>query len=256
MKPASLAAGLAGALLAALTVVAPARAETVDLLLVLAADVSRSIDDGEFNLQRKGYAAALSDPRVLKAISGGPNRAIALTFVEWSGADEQKTVIDWSIVRDGEDAAVIAAQIIAAPRSFLARTSISAAIDYSMDRLGAAPASAERRVIDISGDGTSNAGRAVTDARDEAVAKGVTINGLAIINTQASPGFTTHTQPPGGLPNYYRENVIGGAGAFLVVVENFETFADAMTRKLVSEIAGVPSGERFTGIARERAKDR
>jgi hypothetical protein len=151
---------------------------------------------------------------------------------------------------------VIAAQIIAAPRSFLARTSISAAIDYSMDRLSAAPASAERRVIDISGDGTSNAGRSITDARDEAVAKGVTINGLAIINTQASPGFTTHTQPPGGLPNYYRENVIGGAGAFLLVVENFETFADAMTRKLVSEIAGVPSGERPRRFAGNRPDDR
>jgi hypothetical protein len=254
MRPAGLIAGLIGAVLAALTIVAPARAENVDLLLVLAADVSRSIDDGEFSLQRKGYAAALSDPRVLKAISGGPNRSIALTFVEWSGSDEQKTVIDWSVVRDGEDAAVIAAQIIAAPRSFLSRTSISAAIDFSMDRLSAAPASADRRVIDISGDGTSNAGRPVTEARDEAVAKGATINGLAIINTQSSPGFTTHTQPPGGLPNYYKENVIGGTGAFLLVVENFETFADAMTRKLVSEIAGVPGGGRVARFAGDRPK--
>src|SRR5580700_455707 len=95
-------------LLAWLAGIAVARAETVDLLLVLAADVSRSIDDGEFNLQRKGYAAALSDPRVLKAISGGPNRSIALTFIEWSGADEQKTVVDWTVVHDGEDAGVVA----------------------------------------------------------------------------------------------------------------------------------------------------
>jgi hypothetical protein len=254
MKPAALVVGLGGALVAALTVVAPARAETVDLLLVLAADVSRSIDDGEFSLQRRGYAAALSDPRVLKAISGGPNRAIAVTFVEWSGADEQKTVIDWTVIRDGEDAAVIAAQILTAPRSFLARTSISAAIDYSMDRIAGAPPLAERRVIDISGDGTSNAGRSVADARDEAVSKGVTINGLAIINTQASPGFTSHTQPPGGLPEYYRQNVIGGAGAFLLVVENFETFADAMTRKLVNEIAGLPAGRRTARLAGERLK--
>jgi len=141
-----------------------------------------------------------------------------------------------------------AAQIIAAPRSFLARTSISAAIDFSMDQFNAAPVAADRRVIDISGDGTSNAGRPITEARDEAVAKGVTINGLAIINTQASPGFTTHTQPPGGLPNYFRENVIGGAGAFLLVVENFETFADAMTRKLVNEIAGVPGNPRAAAL--------
>jgi hypothetical protein len=239
---------LAAAVLTALVAGTPARAENVDLLLVLAADVSRSIDDGEFNLQRKGYAAALSDPRVLHAITGGPNQSIALTFIEWSGSDEQKTVVDWSVVRDGEDAAVIAGQILAAPRSFLARTSISAAIDFSMERFAVAPATADRRVIDISGDGTSNAGRPITDARDEAIAKGVTINGLAIINTQASPGFTTHTQPPGGLPEYYRQNVIGGTGAFLLVVENFETFAEAMTRKLVSEIARVPGGGRTASL--------
>jgi hypothetical protein len=245
MKPAA----IVFAVLAAFAAAVPARAaENVDLLLVLAADVSRSIDDTEFNLQRRGYAAALADPRVLHAITGGSHQAIALTFIEWSSADEQKTVVDWSVVHDGEDAAVIAAQIIAAPRSFLARTSISAAIDFSMDQFNAAPVAADRRVIDISGDGTSNAGRPITEARDEAVAKGVTINGLAIINTQASPGFTTHTQPPGGLPNYFRENVIGGAGAFLLVVENFETFADAMTRKLVNEIAGVPGNPRAAAL--------
>jgi len=230
------------ALLGTLTIGAPAQAGNVDLLLVLAADVSRSIDDKEFDLQRKGYAAALGDPRVLKAVTSGPNKSIALTFIEWSSAEEQKTVIDWTVLHDGEDAAVIAGQILSAPRSFLARTSISGAIDYSLERLAAAPATADHKVIDISGDGTNNAGRPVTEARDDAVAKGVTINGLAIINTQTAPGFTMHTQPPGGLPNYYKENVIGGPGAFLLVVENFETFADAMTRKLVSEIAGLPGG--------------
>jgi len=247
MKPSKIAV-LALGLLPLISVWVPARAQNVDLLLVLAADVSRSIDDGEFALQRKGYAAALSDPRVLKAITGGPNQSIALTFVEWSSADEQKTVVDWTVVHDGEDAAVIAGQILAAPRSFLARTSISAAIDFSMDRFTTAPVAADRKVIDVSGDGTSNAGRSVTEARDEAVAKGVTINGLAIINTQASPGFTTHTQPPGGLPEYYRQNVIGGTGAFLLVVENFETFTEAMTRKLVSEIASAPDGRRTASL--------
>jgi hypothetical protein len=248
MKPPTKIAALTFALLALLAAWVPARAQNVDLLLVLAADVSRSIDDGEFALQRKGYAAALSDPRVLRAITGGPNQSIALTFVEWSSADEQKTVVDWTVVHDGEDAAIIAGQILAAPRSFLSRTSISAAIDFSVERLAVAPTTADRKVIDISGDGTSNAGRAVTEARDEAVAKGVTINGLAIINTQASPGFTTHTQPPGGLPEYYRQNVIGGTGAFLLVVENFETFTEAMTRKLVSEIAGVPNGRHIASL--------
>src|SRR6202047_2639288 len=116
-----------------------ARAETVDLLLVLAADVSRSIDDGEFNLQRKGYAAAITDPRVLRAIAGGRNHAIALTFIEWSGAADQNVVVEWSVVRDEEAAGGIAATILSAPRSFLGRTSISAAIDYAVERFAMAP---------------------------------------------------------------------------------------------------------------------
>jgi hypothetical protein len=225
---------------------APARAETVDLLLVLAADVSRSIDDAEFELQRKGYAAAMTDPRVLRAIVSGANHAIAVTFVEWSGAGDQNVVVDWSVVRDEESAGVVASTILMAPRSFLGRTSISAAIDFAMERLSAAKIRADKRVIDISGDGTNNSGRPVNEARDQAVAAGATINGLAIINTQASPGYAFHTQPPGGLPKYYEENVIGGPGAFLLQVENFDTFGDAITRKLATEIASAGSQERVS----------
>jgi len=235
-------------LLASLAGIAVARAETVDLLLVLAADVSRSIDDGEFNLQRKGYAAAMTDPRVLRAIAGGRNHAIAITFIEWSGASDQNVVVDWTVVRDEEAAGGIAATMIAAPRSFLGRTSISAAIDYSLERLAAAPPQAEKRIIDVSGDGTNNSGRPVTEARDQAVASGVTINGLAIINTQANPGYAFHTQPPGGLPKYFEENVIGGPGAFLLQVENFDTFAEEITRKLVTEIAGAPPPSGYAAL--------
>src|SRR5690242_19307061 len=159
-----------------------AHAETVDLLLVLAADVSRSTDDGEFNLQRKGYANAITDPEVLSAIIGGKHHAIAVTFVEWSGDREQQVVVDWTVVRDGEAAAAMASAIMAAPRSFIGRTATGAAIDFAVQRLQASPAESERRVIDVSGDGTSNAGRPVTEARDAAVAAGITINGLAIIN--------------------------------------------------------------------------
>src|SRR5438874_556334 len=231
------------ALVGCLAFAAGARAEQVDLLLVLAADVSRSIDDGEFNLQRKGYAQAMTDPRVLRAIVGGRHHAIAITFVEWAGAPEQNVVVDWTVVRDEEAAGGIAAAILAAPRSFLGRTSISAAIDYSLERLAAAPAAADKRIIDVSGDGTNNSGRPVTEARDQAVASGVTVNGLAIINTQANPGYAFHTQPPGGLPKYYEENVIGGPGAFLLQVENFDTFAEAITRKLVTEIAGLSASQ-------------
>jgi Protein of unknown function (DUF1194) len=235
-------------LLAWLAGVAVARAETVDLLLVLAADVSRSIDDVEFNLQRKGYAAAITDPRVLRAISGGRNHAIAITFIEWSGAADQNVIVDWTVVRDEEAAGGIAATMLAAPRSFLGRTSISAAIDYALERFAVAPAQADKRIIDVSGDGTNNSGRPVTEARDQAIASGVTVNGLAIINTQANPGYAFHTQPPGGLPKYYEENVIGGPGAFLLQVENFDTFAEAMTRKLVTEIAGVPPAPDYAAL--------
>ena len=226
-----------------------ARAQNADLLLVLAADVSRSIDDGEFELQRKGYAAALSDPRVLAAIRGGPNGVIAVCFVEWSGAGEQMVVADWTVIHDEEDAGGLAAAILAAPRSFIGRTSISGAIDFAMARFAAATQHSNRRVIDISGDGTNNSGRPVTEARDQALAEGVTINGLAIINDKPNPGYAFHTQPPGGLPHYYEENVIGGPGAFLLQVENFDTFAEAITRKLVTEIAGV-SGRQQTASAR------
>jgi hypothetical protein len=152
------------------------------------------------------------------------------------------------VVRDEEAAGGIAATMIAAPRSFLGRTSISAAIDYSIERIGMAPAQADKRIIDISGDGTNNSGRPVTEARDQAVAAGITVNGLAIINTQANPGYAFHTQPPGGLPKYYEENVIGGPGAFLLQVENFDTFAESMTRKLVTEIAGGPAASDYAAL--------
>src|SRR3954468_13508716 len=222
--------------MAAIAGIGGARAETVDLLLVLAADVSRSIDDDEFNLQRKGYANAITDPEVLSAVIGGKHHAIAVTFVEWAGAGEQNTVVDWTVVRDGEAAAVIASTMMSAPRSFVGRTAIGAAIDFAVQRLQGPPAEAERRVIDVSGDGTSNSGRPVTEARDEAVAVGITINGLAIINTRSSPGYAFHTQPPGGLPKYYQENVTGGPDSFLLTIEDFHSFADALTRKLVAEI--------------------
>jgi hypothetical protein len=225
-----------------------ARAQNTDLLLVLAADVSRSIDESEFELQRKGYAAALSDPRALAAIGGGANGKIAVCFVEWSGAGEQLVVVDWTVIGDGEDAGGLSAMLLAAPRSFIGRTSISGAIDFAMERFAAAKPHGNRRIIDISGDGTNNSGRPVTDARDQALAEGVTINGLAIINNRPNPGYAYHTQPPGGLPEWYRQNVIGGPGAFLHVVEDFRSFADAMTNKLVSEIAALTPKEGNTAL--------
>ncbi len=212
------------------------RGAGVDLEVTLAADVSRSIDDAEFDLQRKGYAAALTDPRVLTAIRSRSGAAIGVCFIEWSGDEDQQVVVDWTEIRDEEDAGSIAAAILAAPRSFLGRTSISAAIDFAMAHFGTSKWQASRRIIDISGDGTNNSGRPVTEARDQAIAAGVTINGLAIINDKPNLGYSAHTQPPGGLPLYYRQNVIGGPNAFLLVVQDFNSFADAMANKLAKEI--------------------
>jgi hypothetical protein len=217
-----------------------ARADTVDVALVLATDVSRSIDAGEFQLQRQGYATGITSPKVLTAIQAGVHQAIAVCFIEWSGPEEQMVVVQWTVIRDDESAAEFAATLLSAPRSFTGRTSISAGIDFAVKQFAEGGIVAERRIIDVSGDGTNNAGRNVTDARDEAVAAGITINGLAIINERPAGYFFAHTQPPEGLPAYYRNNVVGGSGAFLQVVQDFSTFGDAITNKLLTEIAAQP----------------
>jgi len=216
------------------------KAETVDLQLILTSDVSRSIDNEEFKLQREGYASALENPQVLSAIRSGPNGAIAVSFIEWSSVNEQKVVVDWSVIRDGEGAAVVAAQIRTAPRSFVGHTSISDGLDFAVKRFDVSGMTSPRRVIDVAGDGTNNSGRTISDARDDAVAKGIVVNGLAIINLNPNFGFIAHTQPPGGLPSYYKENVIGGPGSFVLQIDDFNSFADAMVQKLVTEISGLP----------------
>ena len=217
---------------------AAARAgDDVDLLLVLAADVSRSIDAAKFQLQRDGYAAAISDPRVLDTIRSGHNGRIGLTFVEWSGIGAQHVVIDWTAVGDAAAAKDFGDRLLEAPRSFADRTSISGAIEFAMDRLANAPFNCVRRTIDISGDGTNNAGRDVTELRDEAVAKGVTINGLVILSDNPMSWNPDHTNPPGGLDNYYRNHVIGGPGAFVMVAQNFNSFGQAIIAKMIAEVA-------------------
>ena len=220
---------------------APARAdEPVDLLLVLAADVSRSVNHVKFQLQREGYAAAIADKRVLEAISSGRHRRIAVCFVEWSGANAQQVVIDWTVIGDDAAARKFGDQLLELPRSFADRTSIGGAIDFSMQMLARSPFKAARRTIDISGDGTHNSGRDVTIARDEAVAQGVTINGLVILSDRPMAWNPEHTHPPGGLVNYFRNNVIGGPGAFVVTAENFEAFGQAIVKKMIAEIAEAP----------------
>jgi hypothetical protein len=212
-------------------------AEQVDLLLVLAADVSRSIDSEKFQLQREGYAAAVSDPHVINAIHSGRNGRIAMTYVEWSGIGSQRVVIDWTAISDAASAKGFGDQLLEAPRSFADRTSISGAIEFAMGRLVQAPFEAARHTIDISGDGTNNSGRDVTLARDAALAKGVTINGLVILSDTPLIWNPDHTNPPGGLENYYRDNVIGGPGAFVQVAQGFDSFGQAIVKKMIAEVA-------------------
>ena len=220
----------------------PARAEegTVDLLLVLAADVSRSVDEKKFKLQRDGYAAAIADPRVVRAMTAGPSGRIALCFVEWASNNEQTIVVDWIAVAGAGDARgrrrarARGAAVLHGPH-----------LDQRRHRLchgapGPSPFQAPRRVIDVSGDGTNNSGRPVTQARDEAIAAGVTINGLVILSEVPLPTNPQHTHPPGGLTAYYENNVIGGPGAFVLEAESFESFGQLMISKLIKEIAAGP----------------
>lgn len=229
--------GCAAAAISACLSITSARAETVDLALILAADVSGSIDDSEFVLQRRGYAAALTDRRVLAAVLSGPQRAIAVSFIEWSGAAEQKVVADWSVIRDSETAAVFAATILGAPRSFAGATAIGTAITFALGHLAKSGVDSARRLIDLSGDGTSNDGVPVETARDAAVAAGVTLNGLAIVNMGTSEE-DSHTHPPGGIAKYYREHVTGGPGTFVLTADGYRAFAESIAAKLVGEIAG------------------
>jgi len=213
----------------------------VDVALVLVTDVSRSIDDGEFKLEKEGYAQAFTNQQVINAIQNGPHGAIAVAYVEFASSFEVKTVLDWTVIRDRGSAEEFVDRLSAATRSFWGRTAIGAGIDRGVEMLAESGFNASRRVIDVCGDGTSNAGREVTAARDDAVNAGIIINGLAIINENPVSWAFAHVQPPGGLPNYYRENVIGGPGSFVLEVRDFAKFGEAMTRKLVMEIAGIPN---------------
>jgi len=225
---------LLAVLLALLLPASAVAAEPVDLQLVLAVDISRSVDDEEFQMQREGYALALQDPRVLHVILAGATRAIGVTYMEWSNVHLQRQVVGWTRIGDAESGAVFADAILRAPRSFAGWTSISGAIDYGMRLLERSPFTSERRVIDISGDGSNNSGRPPEAARDEAVREGVTINGLPIVNERPSPWLP----PEPDLDEYYAANVIGGPGAFVIVAEDFQSFRTAILNKLIREIAG------------------
>jgi hypothetical protein len=221
---------------------APARAEEpVDVLLVLAVDVSRSVDEDEARLQREGYRNAVSDPLVVEAIRGGMIGAIGIAYVEWAGAEYQRLVLPWTRIGTPADAFSWASRLDEAPRASLSWTSISGALDYSHRVLADAPFEGTRRVIDVSGDGVNNSGGPVEAARDKLLAEGVTINGLPIMNDRPTFGRL----PPVPLDEYFRESVVGGPGAFVIPAEDFQAFGQAVKRKLIREIAGTDIGPRF-----------
>lgn len=208
--------------------------EPVDVALVLAVDVSRSIDEDEARLQREGYRAAVSDPRVVEAIRGGMMGAIAIAYTEWAGIEFQRVVLPWTRIAGTRDAEGWAGALAQAPRTSLSWTSISGAIDHARRVIAECPFEATRKVIDISGDGVNNSGPPAELARDRAVAEGITINGLPILNDRPTFG----RPPPMPLDQYFRESVIGGPGAFMIPAEDFEAFGQAVRRKLIREIAG------------------
>ncbi|MCC7426779.1 MAG: DUF1194 domain-containing protein [Alphaproteobacteria bacterium] len=223
----------------------------VDLELILALDVSRSMDAWEQELQMRGYAVALEDPRVVDAITSGPLGAIAVMMFIWSDYHIQETLIPWRVIDSPESAQSFAQAVLEAPRRIYLYTSISGAIDFGARQFGKGY-TGSRRVIDISGDGVNNSGRPSGMARDEALTQGIVINGLPIINDRPNP-FPMR-QPP--LDEFYRDHVIGGDGAFMVVAEGFEAFENAIRRKLIREVSGRGDGrglaERVAPAARPR----
>ena len=216
-------------------------AEPVDMLLVLAADVSRSVTEPKFKLQREGAAAAITHPDVIRAMTSGPNRRIAVCFIEWATAGLQNIVIDWTLISDDGSARSFGDRLVEAPRSFAGSTSISAAIDFAVGRIENAPFRSDKRVIDISGDGNNNSGRLVTEARDDALARGITINALVILTPPEESFRPEHTNPPGGLEKYFKDNVIGGDGSFALVAQGHESFGRVLTKKLIQEVAALPA---------------
>ena len=237
-RPSSCRAARFAALLACLiSLASPAGAEDlpVDLELVLAVDISGSVDEVEARLQREGYIAALRHPDVVAAIQGGMFGRIALIYVEWAGDHYQRIMLDWTVIEDAAGAHAFADALAETPLMTAHWTSLSGAIDYAAPLFENNGFEGVRRVIDISGDGYNNRGRPVQQARDQAVAAGITINGLPIVNDRPNPWGGS---PPRDLDLYFEERVIGGPGAFIVVAKDYTAFASAILSKLLLEIAG------------------
>ena len=220
-------------LVAALPAQAQDRKE-IDLALALAIDISGSIDPEEAQLQRQGYVEAFRDPVIVRAILGGPNGRIAVTYYEWSDSWMQKLLIDWTLLDSEASIAAFAQRLADTPISIARRTSISGAIRYAIPLFGRSPYQPTRKVLDISGDGSNNDGALVTDMRYEALKERIAINGLPIMNDRPNPfGFPNETD----LDQYYLHCVTGGPRSFVEVARSFEDFPRAVRKKLLQEVA-------------------
>ena len=243
----SLAAGLATSLTATQTT-RPAFGQTakpteIDLALVLAADCSGSVREEHYDLQQRGYADAFRHPKVVDAILSGLHGAVAICYFQWSGPDLYNLALPWALLRNRNDVLAFGAALGKVPRSiFGGGTAPGEAIDFGRQQLQSLPWRVTRRVIDISGDGRNNRGQPPAMARDKAVAAGITINGLPILHMEAD------------IDSYYEQNIIGGSGAFIMPARDYASFADAIRRKLILEIAAQPPGGRKQAVT-AKARD-
>ena len=223
---------------------------SVDVELVLAVDVSYSMDMDELAIQREGYAQAIISKEFLQALKTGPNGKISVTYFEWAASSDQKIIIPWRVIDGPETADAVANEIMKTPIRRASRTSISGAINFAMPLFDENPYRGLRRVIDISGDGPNNNGSPVTVARDAALEKGITINGLPIMVKE--PSYST--MDIDNLDFYYEDCVIGGPGSFVVTIKDRDKFKEAIRTKLLLEVAGRTPGRRVVPVAEKEPR--
>ncbi|WP_213774361.1 DUF1194 domain-containing protein [Bradyrhizobium sp. dw_78] len=223
---------------------------TVDVELILAVDVSYSMDMDELAIQREGYAQAIQSKEFLQALKALPNGKVAVTYFEWAASNDQKIIIPWRLIDGPETADAVADEIMKTPVRRASRTSISGAIYFAMPLFDQDPYHGLRRVIDISGDGPNNNGSPVTGARDEALSKGITINGLPIMVKE--PSYST--MDIDNLDYYYEDCVTGGPGSFVVSIKDREKFKEAIRTKLLLEVAGRTPERRIVPVAEKEPR--
>ena len=223
---------------------------TVDVELVLAVDVSYSMDMDELAIQREGYAQAIVSKEFLQALRSGPNGKISVTYFEWAASSDQKIIIPWRVIDGPETADAVANEIMKTPIRRASRTSISGAIMFAMPLFDENPHRGIRRVIDISGDGANNNGPPVVPTRDAALEKGVVINGLPIMVKE--PSYST--MDIANLDFYYEDCVIGGPGSFMVTIKDREKFKEAIRTKLLLEVAGRTPERKVVPVAEKEPR--